>query len=301
MSWLLTAARRRDGADRIFLVRAAADNAATREASVSLYVQGAPLLARFRIPDTLTAVAGQTLSVPVTVDAATFGPVSSYRLLVAFDPSLLSLRDARAEGTLTNTGWDGPKYGMESIAPDGRAAVLQVSDSTSRVPLTGAGALVTLLFDVRAAALPGPWVRQTTLAFPRTVQRRDGVVRSDALNGHQDAADGVIAFEYRDGLATIADHCVVPLAGREGAAQLENAPNPFNPSTIIRFSLPRETAARLAVLDVYGRMVRLIADRGFAQGEHALRFDASDLPAGVYFCRLDADGASAVTKMILLK
>ena len=66
VSWLLTAARRRDGADRIFLVRAAADNAATREASVSLYVQGAPLLARFRIPDTLTAVAGQTLSVPVT-------------------------------------------------------------------------------------------------------------------------------------------------------------------------------------------------------------------------------------------
>jgi hypothetical protein len=301
LSWLLTAARRRDGANRKFLVRAAADNAAPREASVNLFVQGAPLLARFRIPDTLTAVAGQTLSVPVTVDATAFGPVSSYRLLVAFDPSLLSLRDARTAGTLTTIGWNGPEYGIESIAPDGRAAVLQVGDSTSRVPLRGEGALVTLLFDVHGTAQPGPWVRQTSLAFARTAQGRDGVVRSDALNGQQDAADGVIAFEYRDGLATLADHCVVPLSGSAGATRLQNTPNPFNPSTTIRFSLPRETAVRLAVLDVYGRMVRLIADRIFAKGEHALHFDASDLPAGVYFGRLDADGATAVTKMILLK
>jgi hypothetical protein len=75
------------------------------------------------------------------------------------------------------------------------------------------------------------------------------------------------------------------------SARLEsNFPNPFNPSTTIRFALPVAADVRLEVFDTMGRAVAVLAQGVWPQGEHQVRFDASGLPSGVYLYRLVTDG-----------
>ncbi len=68
-------------------------------------------------------------------------------------------------------------------------------------------------------------------------------------------------------------------------------PNPFNGQTTLRFFLERDGIATLRVYDAAGREVRTLVD-GFRKGGqwYTERFDASDLPGGVYFYRLRVEG-----------
>jgi hypothetical protein len=81
----------------------------------------------------------------------------------------------------------------------------------------------------------------------------------------------------------------------------QNYPNPFNPTTTISFTLSSRTSARLEVFDLLGRQVG-IRDLGFLRsGDHSIEYDASGLPSGVYFYRLETETNSQTRKMILLK
>ncbi|MDD5088462.1 MAG: T9SS type A sorting domain-containing protein, partial [bacterium] len=84
-------------------------------------------------------------------------------------------------------------------------------------------------------------------------------------------------------------------------ALLQNYPNPFNPLTRIEFTLPHAARAKLAVYDLLGREVTVLADESLAAGVHSVSFDASDLPSGVYFYRLQAGQFMQTRKMVLLK
>lgn len=97
-----------------------------------------------------------------------------------------------------------------------------------------------------------------------------------------------------------------PAASVARARLLPNHPNPFNPSTTLRFSLERESAVRLSIHDANGRERALLIEERRGPGEHRLVWSGRDakgeaLPSGVYFARLRADGATASRKMILLK
>ena len=88
----------------------------------------------------------------------------------------------------------------------------------------------------------------------------------------------------------------------------QNFPNPFNPSTQIRFALPTASTVRIAVYDVTGREVGVPALGDFVAGVHTVTFDARRLASGVYFYRMTAvgkDGASApfiaTNKLVLVK
>jgi len=88
----------------------------------------------------------------------------------------------------------------------------------------------------------------------------------------------------------------------------QNFPNPFNPSTLISYHLPVVSSVVLKVFDVLGRDVQTIVDRSQSAGDHSISFDASALPSGVYFFRLDALGQvqpfqrhTKTRKMILIK
>ena len=58
---------------------------------------------------------------------------------------------------------------------------------------------------------------------------------------------------------------------------------------------------RLAVYDVLGREVVLLADAPYEAGAHALTFNAADLPTGLYFARLSALGQTKLHRMLLVK
>ncbi|MFZ5433164.1 MAG: T9SS type A sorting domain-containing protein [Calditrichota bacterium] len=78
-------------------------------------------------------------------------------------------------------------------------------------------------------------------------------------------------------------------------------PNPFNPVTTLSFHLPHATHTRLAVFDVSGRLVSVLADGSYNAGEQTVRFDGGSLTSGLYFVRLDAGGISQTRKIVLLK
>jgi len=94
------------------------------------------------------------------------------------------------------------------------------------------------------------------------------------------------------GPAGIPDIAEEPIARKqeEGPAKVrepQNFPNPFNPSTVIRFTLPAEGFVRLTVHDVLGRQVAVLLNGRRGAGEHSIVWNASDAPSGVYLYRLE--------------
>ncbi len=81
----------------------------------------------------------------------------------------------------------------------------------------------------------------------------------------------------------------------------QNFPNPFNPSTSIRFELPNSGKVCLKVFDVLGREVAVLVDGEAAAGRHDYIFDGSRLSSGMYIYRLEIAGRSLVKKMVMVK
>jgi hypothetical protein len=80
-----------------------------------------------------------------------------------------------------------------------------------------------------------------------------------------------------------------------------NYPNPFNPSTMIVFYLPKSERVTLKVYDIVGREVETLITGEVPAGEHRLQWSAQGLASGVYLCRLEAGGFSETIKMIYQK
>ena len=121
--------------------------------------------------------------------------------------------------------------------------------------------------------------------------------------------------EIRDGAAYIpsygvavfeADLTAVESSGGGALALRLAHPNPFNPSTTLRFDLGAAGPARLSLHDAQGRRVRVLAEGVFAAGEQVLTWDGRDdagraLPSGVYFSRLEAEGRVESSKLVLAR
>ncbi len=84
-------------------------------------------------------------------------------------------------------------------------------------------------------------------------------------------------------------------------ALFQNYPNPFNPTTTISYELSANSYVTLQVYDVLGREVATLMNERENAGSHNVRFDASKLPSGVYFYRLQAGSHTATKKLLLLK
>ena len=78
-------------------------------------------------------------------------------------------------------------------------------------------------------------------------------------------------------------------------------PNPFADATTFTFTLPEAAAVRLAVYDVLGREVAVLAEGMTDAGAHEATFDASGLAAGVYVARLTADGLTATRQVVVTR
>jgi hypothetical protein len=81
----------------------------------------------------------------------------------------------------------------------------------------------------------------------------------------------------------------------------QNFPNPFNPSTTIRYALPKDVSIKLAVYDMLGREVARLFEGQMSAGYHEVVFDASNLASGVYVCRLQAEDLVLTKKLSVLK
>jgi hypothetical protein len=80
-----------------------------------------------------------------------------------------------------------------------------------------------------------------------------------------------------------------------------NFPNPFNPTTNIRFQIADFGFVSLKVYDVLGNEITTLVNEEKPVGSYEVEFNASNLPSGVYFYRLQAGSFNQIKKMILLK
>ncbi|MBK8983393.1 MAG: right-handed parallel beta-helix repeat-containing protein [Ignavibacteria bacterium] len=86
--------------------------------------------------------------------------------------------------------------------------------------------------------------------------------------------------------------------------ELQDAyPNPFNPSTVIRFSIPENENGfdvySLKIFDITGRQIKELLNSDLKAGNYSINFNAADLPAGVYIYRL-SNGSYSISKKLLL-
>ncbi len=81
----------------------------------------------------------------------------------------------------------------------------------------------------------------------------------------------------------------------------QNNPNPFNPSTNIRYFVSQAGHARMTVFDLAGHRVATLVDGPVQAGWHTLRFDASTLPSGMYMYRIESGGQVQTKSMVLMK
>ena len=81
----------------------------------------------------------------------------------------------------------------------------------------------------------------------------------------------------------------------------QNYPNPFNPTTVIPFSIEKESDVKLTVYDMLGNEVQTLVNSRMNRGSYQVTFNASDLATGVYIYRLETAGKSISKKMMFLK
>jgi choice-of-anchor B domain-containing protein len=80
-----------------------------------------------------------------------------------------------------------------------------------------------------------------------------------------------------------------------------NYPNPFNPSTKIRFEIPRNDFANLAVYDINGKIVEELVNEKLSAGIYEVNFTSKNLSSGIYFYRLKTSAFTETKRMILVK
>ena len=81
----------------------------------------------------------------------------------------------------------------------------------------------------------------------------------------------------------------------------QNCPNPFNPSTEIKYQLPEKNHVKLIIYDVIGNKVATLIDQIVEPGYHSVLWDASKYASGVYFYSFRSGSYNATKKLMLLK
>jgi photosystem II stability/assembly factor-like uncharacterized protein len=123
------------------------------------------------------------------------------------------------------------------------------------------------------------------------------------LNDTLGYASGQQAYKYIAKTTGVAEYAqTIP----KNFSLSQNFPNPFNPATAIKFSLPKASQVRITVFDINGRQIDDILNQTREAGTHTIIWDAADkegrlLSAGVYFYKLATADFTATRKMILLR
>jgi Secretion system C-terminal sorting domain len=81
----------------------------------------------------------------------------------------------------------------------------------------------------------------------------------------------------------------------------QNFPNPFNPTTVIRYRIGRNERVRLHLYDAMGNFVKTLLDEDQDAGYHEFRLDAAGLPTGVYAYELTSGRFRAMRRMVVLE
>ena len=187
----------------------------------------------------------------------------------------------------------------------GNVRVGQPKDTTMTINNTGSDTLrvtsvtsTSAVFSARPAArtvAPGQSFNDTIRFTPSSAGAVSGniIITSNSTSSPDTVrvsgtGAAVSAVDRLDGVPTEFSLC-------------QNYPNPFNPSTLIQYSIPTRSRTRLGIYDILGRLVATLVDEEQAPAYYEVQWNASAIPSGVYFYRIEAGNYVGTKKMILLR
>jgi hypothetical protein len=112
---------------------------------------------------------------------------------------------------------------------------------------------------------------------------------------------GVDASGAREDLRTASVTPSINAAQVSEYALRQNYPNPFNPSTSVVYDMKEAGFVTIKVYNLLGQEVSVLVNGQAPQGRHTVAFSATDLPSGVYVCKMETGGFIAQNKMLLMK
>ncbi len=195
-------------------------------------------------------------------------------------------------GTFTGEWWvqvelpngsDGPRIGPFDLTLNSGQS------TTERISRGVPGGIRSGIYVVRAFIGP---------AFPNDVDDSDffSFIKTSNLTDGDGSppARGGLTWTEEDGAAPDA-------AAARAPGSLAIYPSPFSDRTTVRFALGEAAEVRVAVYDVLGRRVALLAEGLAEAGEHEATFEAADLPSGVYLVRFEAAGRTHTQQITLMQ
>lgn len=131
----------------------------------------------------------------------------------------------------------------------------------------------------------------------------DGTPTDERVTATATDADGNTS-EFSNTIMTGVDNNTTDTPGRFTLHQ--NHPNPFNPETCIRYSLPRDTHVRLDIYNIHGQLIRCLVDTDQSAGEKSIIWDGLDAQgrsavSGLYYYKIEAGPHSDTRKMVMLR
>jgi hypothetical protein len=212
-----------------------------------------------------------------------------------------------------SAGWGGysPAWAITTLIPlPGQVALvsppsgaLATSDSTTFIWHTTTPSATRYWFEISLDSTFASFNNiDSTLTDTETVFRSMGGARWYYWRVRGGDLGGWGPFSESRAIHRIINAVAEQQSGLPQAYRLEqNFPNPFNPSTRIRFSLPRASDARLDIYNLLGEKVATLLNEHMEPGYYTVTFDASALASGVYLYRLVTSTGALVQKMVLTK
>lgn len=118
---------------------------------------------------------------------------------------------------------------------------------------------------------------------------------------YSDFKSTILAEAYINGRHFVSDILNVKDELPETYVLLQNFPNPFNPTTTIKYAVASTRHVQLKIYDVLGNEVAVLVDEEKSPGNYHVEFDASKFSSGVYICRLTTDSKTQSIKMMMMK
>ena len=217
----------------------------------------------------------KTLTVRLSLSQAS--RLKGYGLTLQYDPAKYEFLEARElDGNLLASGSNRETLFLSSNRTPGELNIGAVRVDGQGA--SGEGALAELVFETGGKPSPADF------------QVSESVLVS---------VDGAVDLLTRVEIGNLN-----PLPDRYGLNQ--NMPNPFNPSTAIRYQLPEAGPVRLSVYNLLGQEVRVLVNESKEAGSFTATWDGTDalgrrVASGIYLYRIQAGDFSASRRMLLLK
>lgn len=254
---------------------------------------GVKIPLEYHMPRHIRVLTGEEFLLPIyaDVDLELFG-ATGYTLYLRYDPTHLEDIDVELENTLSQEAAIdvGGTLGEREI----KATIL------NNGKLTGGGEfdkrpLLYIKFKSFLAPGESPFEFQEDLPIHFNVKLKDKSIEDFCIS--QKLRLGIVGLDSTCADIYVVNSDIVP----QQTYLAPNHPNPFNPSTEIRYDVAEAGYTRVEIYDLMGRVVQTLVDGYQVAGSYKVTFDATGLPSGAYTARLETGGVIKTRRMLLTK